>query len=277
MKKLYKSLIPFFGVSFSLSNNNISSLVKNIIEPKEIFISTKLEKKVARQDRGKLTLEKEKNILNQTKVFLLVKKTVSNKQKLEKNVLLLLGPEDRLNASKHNYNTRQDKPILHNQDYQDENKKRYKNTTDSKYSLYLNSNASLNPLRTGITRNVDYMNTLKFGEKSLYKSLFRGGKSYFIRAEGGYKSICPVFLDENSAKNFLLEKTEEDVENLIERRNSAKSTKSKQFLQLSFSSRKIQLPFFSRKIQLPSFSLKIQLPSFSREKREKKGRFPKLM
>jgi hypothetical protein len=258
MKILYKSLIPFFGVSFSLSNNNVSRLEKNVIEPKEIFISTKLEKKVDLQDRGKLTFEKEKNILNQTKVFLLVKKTVSisNKQKLEKNVLLLLDPEDRINAHKHNYNIRQDKHIIHTQHHLDKNTKKHKQP-NSEYIV--DSYSSFNNESLEIKRNFDYGLGL---EKSFFKSIFRGGKSYFVRAEGGYKSICPVFLDENSAKNFLIEKTEEDVENLIERRNRAKgqSRKSKQF----------QLSFFSYKI-------KIQLPSFSRQKIERKGRFPKLM
>lgn len=241
MKKFYKSLIPFFGVSFSLLNNNIFSFAKNVTEPKEIFISTKLEKKVDLQDRGKLTFEKEKKILNQTKVFLLVKKTVNNKQKLEKNVLLLLGPEEHLNATKDNYTTRQNSHIIRSQHYLDKNTKRYKSKAP-KYNIKSKFTVidDVGSLMARTSRNVDCELVLMADKKrNPFTSVFRGGKSYFVHSEGGYKSICPVFLNENSAKKFLIENTEKDFENLIECTDIVKgeSIKSKQF----------KLPFLSGK------------------------------
>jgi hypothetical protein len=221
MKKFYKSLIPFFGVS--LFKNQLSSLAKNIIEPKEIFIGTKLEKTDYVQDQAKLVFEKEKNTLNKKKVFLLVK-TTGNKEKIEENILLLLGSLDRHNTSRPNYNARQ---TFH--------------FTKTKHSLDKKTKTYLEPEEdylAGLPRTIDRHFESQFAnvvskmqrgydvaevltpEKQTFLTLgLRGGKSYFVRAEGGYKSICPVFFDENSAKNFLMENTGKIFEEKIELKN----------------------------------------------------------
>ena len=41
--------------------------------------------------------------------------------------------------------------------------------------------------------------------------IFRGGKSYYDNNVGGYKSICPVFFDKNSAEDFLIQSSKETL------------------------------------------------------------------
>lgn len=249
MKKFYKSLIPFFGAS--LFKNQFSSLAKNITEPKEIFIGTKLEKTDYVQDQAKLAFEKEKNTLNKKKVFLLVKttgnlvKNTDNKEKIEENILLLLGSLDRLNTCRPNYNARQTFYFT-----------KTEHNLDKKTKIYLEPEedylAGLTRRREGtdfeiqfghfldqIKRGYDVAEVLNPEEKTFLTFGLRGGKSYFVRSEGGYKSICPVFFDENSAKNFLIENTGKTFEEKIELKNIENHLKEKK--------KKFNLPFISSK------------------------------
>lgn len=258
MKKFYKSLIPFFGVS--LFKNQLSSLAKNITEPKEIFIGTKLEKTDYVQDQAKLAFEKEKNTLNKKKVFLLVK-TTDNKEKIEENILLLLGSLDRHNTSRPNYNARQTFHFT-----------KTKHTLDKKTKTYLEPEKDY---LAGLPRTINKMDfesqfanvvsKMQRGydvagiltpEKQTFLTFgLRGGKSYFVRAEGGYKSICPVFFDENSAKNFLMENTGKIFEEKIELKNIENhlEVKKKKFNLPSMSSKKID-----RRNRLSKLSKNIQ-------------------
>lgn len=241
MKKFYKHLIPFFGASFF--NNQLSSLAKNVVEPKEIFISTNLEKAVHVQDHVNLDFEKEKNILNQQKVFLIVK-NVNSKQKSDKNILILLDTNDHLNACKHNYQVRQDKHITALEHSLEKNKGKYKDTNIYRYSQDFRKGPAViyDPfymLANGMRRKLHSQSVLESGRKSLFTSLLRGGKSYFVSPEGGYKSICPVFFDENSAQNFIIENTERDIKNLVERKNTEENQSPKD--------NPFKLPFLSNK------------------------------
>jgi hypothetical protein len=248
MKKFYKSLIPFFGAS--LFKNQLPSLAKNITEPKEIFIGTKLEKTDYVQDQAKLAFEKEKNTLNKKKVFLLVKNT-DNKEKGEENILLLLGSLDRLNTSRANYQARQKFLFTKTEHIIDKKTKAYVESEEDYMSFKDQFTNVLNAMRRGF----DVEQVLNAREKTFLKFGLRGGKSYFVISEGGYKSICPVFFDETSAKNFLMENIGKTFEDQIRREDMEDNIKVKK--------NQFNLPFTSskktnRRYKLPRLSKKIE-------------------
>jgi hypothetical protein len=227
MKKVYKKLIPFFGATFSMLKHPWSSLANKVETPKESFLSTSLDKKVKsenqRKDRQSLSFEREKTILNQTKVFLLVKKESKTKQKSERNLLLVLTPYDRLNSDKFVF-----RPL-----------KRYltlKVSNSTERPIIHWKNIGLARLYAALIKVRVYRPNEILPRRNsfpLLAHLFRGGKAYGMANQGGYKSICPVFFNENSAKDFLMANAERKVLEEMDLHALKNETEKKSFLNLA--------------------------------------------
>lgn len=188
MKNISKKFLPLLSASFCFFSNKNQELFKVLNTPKEFFVSAKVEssvdKKISDSSGGDNQLKNFLAKLNQTEIYLLVTNPTQTKQ--NKKILLLLHSEDRLNSEQNLINIRHKKFIFFS----------------NKGGRYIRSDRYYFP---------EIIETEKVPGLS---KIFRGGKSYYINNLGGYKSICPVFLDKNSAEEFLIG-TSKEILNLV--------------------------------------------------------------
>lgn len=185
MKNLYQKILPFFGASCVLFQNKQQEMVKTLENSQEI----RLTAKISQNSKTEMNIDNLKtpqlreflNELNKTEIYLLV--TEFSEGKTKNPILLLLHTEDRLNSEQAVINYRHLKFL-----FSSSNAKYIKNR---KFSIYEIIRPNWFP--------------------SLSKS-FRGGKSYYENNVGGYKSICPVFFDKNSAEDFFNSKLKRNIE-----------------------------------------------------------------
>jgi hypothetical protein len=225
MKKFIKNIIPFFGTSFSLITHPLPKIVESFSRVKEIFINTTIEKKVQFKDNienhQSYYLKKEKATLNKTKVFLLVKTQVNTKQKSEKNNLLLIETEIPLNIAPEN------KKALEGMFFYN-----LTHTWSKTEKLSLKTRLE-NSMPIGLTKWVIDRYTRRSpiarpGLKDNY-SLAQGlrGAPHFLGGKNSWKSISPVFLEEKTAKSFLMENVS-FIENIIETNEEIKNISMKE-------------------------------------------------
>jgi len=187
MKNLYQKILPFFGASCVLFQNKQQELFKRLENSQEIRLTAKISQNAKTEtniDNLKTPqLRQFLNELNKTEIYLLV--TEFGEEKANNPILLLLHTEDRLNSEQAVMDYRHLKFL-----FSSSNARYIKNR---KFSVYEIIRPNWFP--------------------SLSKS-FRGGKSYYENNVGGYKSICPVFFDKNSAEDFLIQSSK-DTLNLL--------------------------------------------------------------
>ncbi len=178
MKKLHKKILPLLSASFCLISKQKESFYLEKSQ-KEISIEAKLEETSKNAIRS-LELENFISELNKTEVHLIVTKA-------DKNILVLLHPEDRYNSEQSAINNRHTKFLFNT------------SRTESKKSL------------NGHYKGFNYFKLLKSNLHKLKAKAFRNAKSYYIDNQGGYKSICPVFFEKISAEEFLLKTSKENL------------------------------------------------------------------
>lgn len=184
MKNLYQKIVPFFGASCVLFQNKQQEVFKTLENSQKILLTAKISqssKTEANIDNLQTPGLKEfLNELNNTEIYLLM--TEFSESKTNNPILLLLHTEDRLNSEQAVINYRHLKFL-----FSSSNARYIKNRN---FSIYEIIRPNWFP--------------------SLSKS-FRGGKSYYENNIGGYKSICPVFFDKNSAEDFLIQSSKETL------------------------------------------------------------------
>jgi hypothetical protein len=213
MKKIIKTLIPLFGASFSFIDPSLQKFTEKASILKELFVHTKVEKifdlETNLENNQSEVLEKEQIALNKTKVFLIVNTQKGNNKGSEKNTLLLIGVKDQVNIYSKVKEVREnyylDNKIYHTWTRSGEN---YKRKPKPNVHLKPMEKPDMNILP--LLERMFYMLYNKFDSKfgfwdnAVIASELRGA-SYLTRQKGSYKSISPVFFEENSAKNFLIE------------------------------------------------------------------------
>lgn len=175
MVNLYQKLLPLFGASSFFLPNKATALFNFLTREKYITITAELNNAF---EKEKVFEKKKENVnkfiqkLNSQEIFLLVTESKKN----EKPLLLSLHTEERLNSEQALIN--------------------YRHT---KFLFYSKNSRLPKP------RKISIYETLRPNWFPNLAKAFRSGKSYYPNNEGGYKSICPVFFDKASAKNFLLQ------------------------------------------------------------------------
>ena len=184
MVNLYQKLLPLFGASCFFLPNKATELLNFFTVQKNTNITAELnkgsEKEILQETTGD-SLNKFIQKLNNQEIFLLVTESKKN----EKPLLLSLQTEDRLNSEQALINYRHTKFLFY-----------------SKNSRFVK------------TRKISIYETLRPNWFPSLAKAFRSGKSYYPNNEGGYKSICPVFFDKSSAKNFLLQTSKDALRTL---------------------------------------------------------------
>jgi hypothetical protein len=187
MKNLYQKILPFFSASCVLSQNKQQEMFKTLGNSQEIRLIAKISQNSKTETNiDNFTTPQLRQFLdelNKTEIYLLV--TEFSEEKANNPILLLLHTEDRLNSEQTLINYRHLKFL-----FSSSNTRYSKNRSFSVYEM-------IRP---------NWFPTLS-------KS-FRGGKSYYENNVGGYKSICPVFFDKNSAEDFLIQSSK-DTLNLL--------------------------------------------------------------
>lgn len=176
MKNIYRKILPFFGATCCFLPTKNQDLFKIIEHSEKSNVEAKLDKKS--QEKPILGSTHNKDLkkfideLNKNKIYLLV--TKPQEKNINKQILLLLHTEDRLNSEQSLINYRHKMLNLFGEQ----------------------------------TTNYKLLGVPSIVKPVKYPSLaraFRGGKSYYINNLGGYKSICPVFFDKRSAADFLVQ------------------------------------------------------------------------
>lgn len=239
MKKFFKTLMPLFGASFSFVNPSVLKYNEKVSIPKELFVHTKAEKKVdletTLENNQSQSFKKEKMALNKTKVFLIVNAQKGNKKQSEKNTLLLIEAKDQTNTYLKKVRARD---YLYQKVYHTwtKNKKKYvKHTPRMDYAPEEITEELKKDIIGGIERMMYlYFNLVEGGiglqSNASIASYFRGA-SYLTRQKSSYKSISPVFFEENSAKNFLIENLQylKDMSNKYEKTINVKEKFLREF------------------------------------------------
>lgn len=194
IKSICKNVLSILGASFCLSSNKKVDLLKLPERSQEIFINAQVESK-AQANSFSNEIEKQ-NVqdyikeLNQTEIYLLVTKPIQ--KKLNTNILLLLHPEDRLDAEQALIEDRATKLFYYS-----------RLTYKGPYTF-----KDIHGRRL-IIKNV--LNE-KLAE-GLYNN-YTTSKPYYVNNLGGYKSICPVFFDKNTAEDFLIQNSKRNFSSL---------------------------------------------------------------
>lgn len=199
MKKFYKRIIPFFGASSCFFPNQYQELLNGIEKYEGITIKANLnqnsENKKVLSEKNNNELLQFLNELNKTEIYVLV--TDATQEKLDKQILLLLHTEDRLNSEQALINYRYVKFLF-----------------SSTRNIF------------GEDKKVSIYRILRSNRFPCLARTFRSGKSYYINNQGGYKSLCPVFFDKSSADDFLVQ-TSRDALTLL---NNIPSKSNKEIL-----------------------------------------------
>ena len=173
MINLYQKLLPLFGASCFFLPNKSPDLFNFFDLQKNTNITAGLRQTFEKENVNvtkKNNLNKFIQELNNQEIFLLV----SESKKNEKPLLLLLHTEDRLNSEQALINYRHTKFLFF-------------------------------PKRSTVPKEYVYPKTVRSNQFPTLAKAFRSGKSYYPTNEGGYKSICPVFFDNSSAQDFLVQ------------------------------------------------------------------------
>ena len=187
MKNLYQKILPFFGASCVLFQNKQQELFKSLENSQEIRLTAKISQNAKTEtniDNLKTPqLRQFLNELNKTEIYLLV--TEFGEEKANNPILLLLHTEDRLNS---------EQAVM-----------------DYRHLKFLFSSSNARYIKN---RNFSVYEIIRPNWFPSLSKSFRGGKSYYENNIGGYKSICPVFFDKNSAEDFLIQSSK-DTLNLL--------------------------------------------------------------
>ena len=187
MKNIYRKILPVFGATCCFLPNKHQDLFEVIKQSEISNIEAKLEKLSKEEPVLKLTdkkqLKKFVDELNKTKIYLLV--TKPQEKKMNKQILLLLHTEDRLNSEQSLINYRHKKLSI--------------------FGINNKDDLTKEPDIASVKKNVSIPKVVRPAMYSTLAKAFRGGKSYYINNLGGYKSICPVFFNKLSAADFLLQ------------------------------------------------------------------------
>jgi hypothetical protein len=192
IKSICKNILSILGASFCLSSNKKVDLLKLPESSQEIFINAQVENKV-QANHFSNEIEKQ-NVqdyikeLNQTEIYLLV--TKPTQKKLNNNILLMLHPENRLDAEKALIEDRATKFFYY--------------STHKRTKFFKDVH--------GRRLDLMYVLTTKYPQ-SLPKS-YTTSNSYYVNNLGGYKSICPVFFDKNTAEDFLIQNSKRNFSSL---------------------------------------------------------------
>lgn len=177
MKNLYRKILPLFGASCCFLPNKEETFIENLKKFNLTTLTAKVEdiaEQKTRESEKNLSLQNYLNELNKTEIYLLV--TDFTHQKTDKPILLLLHTEDRLNSEQALINYRHLKFLF-----------------SSSNGRYIKN------------RNFSIYEIMRPNWFSSLAKTFRSGKAYYPKNLGGYKSICPVFFDKNSAEDFLIQ------------------------------------------------------------------------
>jgi hypothetical protein len=197
-KNFYKKVFPWLGASFYFYPNKTLDFLNLIETPEEILINAKVDD-VESINSSKNTLNLSENLalqnyikdLNQTEVYLLVTNPIP--KKLDHNILLLLQSENRLNSV----------PALVNRRSQNILFKRFNQKSANLIGRFQG--------RIRLRKNLRLPRILMV-EKNLPAARFlTTSNSYNVNNLGGYKSICPVFFDKNTAEDFLIKTTKDTL------------------------------------------------------------------
>lgn len=184
MKNLYQKILPFFGASCVLFQNKQQEMFKTLENSQDIRLTAKISQnsKIETNNDNLKTpqLKHFLNELNTTEIYLLV--TEFNEEKANSPILLLLHTEDRLNSEQAIINYRHLKFLF--------------SSSNAKYPK---------------NRNFSIYEIIRPNWFPSLAKTFRGGKSYYENNVGGYKSICPVFFDKDSAEDFLIQSSKETL------------------------------------------------------------------
>lgn len=211
MKKIFKTLMPLFGASFSFVDPSVLKYNEKVSILKELFVHIKAEKKfdleTNLENNDTQVFEKKKAALNKTKVFLIVNAQKSNKQQSEKNTLLIIEAKDQTNVYLRNARAQKyfNQQVYHSWT---KDKKKY-----IKFRPELSADRIPKEDITNLMRSIERMFYVSFEHIEAETGLkanasiasFWRGAPYSTRKKSSYKPISPVFFEQNSAKNFLIE------------------------------------------------------------------------
>jgi hypothetical protein len=195
MKNFYKKLISIFSTSFfsliSLKNSESLGEINKLIAcgapslkilPNKTTKEETLDTKTLTNKKMNPELKQFIDELNQRKIYLLTTDSIqSNKQD---RILLLLHTQDRLKSEQSVMDDRHLKVLF--------------KTTNDPFKKYLQIKTLLEEFLNPESPWYDG----KAGD-IMAQSLCTG-KSFYVNNLGGYKSICPVFFDKETAEDFLM-------------------------------------------------------------------------
>lgn len=204
IENLIKKAMSLFGASLTFFPDYRKELSVSLHAPKPLIIKTHLEKETsASQPKAtnmNASTEASKKVLNKTKVYLLTKRNVH--QKTSNNILLLLHTEDRLYSEQPLVNNRYFKLL-----FRSRHRVRPKHLGEMKKKKPFklkDTKEKINPFRNISKRRTYFERILRPNRHQIISRSFRGGKTYYFENKGGYKSICPVFFDRQTAEEFLI-------------------------------------------------------------------------